>query len=494
MEEGFDPFGEAGRPDTREVILGSASDASQTDQTGGKDDLVGNQVAPQPLESYTGRYASIVREHMQHAEQAMLQIVQRREAQDESEHRDRESQTQSLQLQLSDALTEANQQRRETEAARQETQRVREQLDESRLMSLDRARQAEEMARERDEAEQLAADRLEDIKTHQERLQEYACNGDGRQRQLEQEKAQRKKLEGENVSLRTELSGLRSQPVHQHQQPQPLVLDPRLAAETVAVIDMAEQALVSRVAEAIRRSRVEMEALAAGVRAETYRRAAVATSCPCVATAEANLRAAALPEPAGTSLNRTVQVVMMEMQDGSLADLAGHPFGVYQFSDQADRATVAEAIQEGWGNLATSSILRDSSCRFARRVTGDQVAERCPILTAAALAGIARIEAIVPTAPMEVVLPVTPVAEASGTTSNVAATESGQFDPAGADETITGPAMQPDPVVPPTPEQTADEPPPSESPTPTPTEGELPQLGSEVLAGLMQIPEGEDGL
>eukprot|EP00919_Chromeraceae_sp_WS-2016_P003024 GHVR01007395.1.p1 GENE.GHVR01007395.1~~GHVR01007395.1.p1 ORF type:complete len:106 (+),score=17.88 GHVR01007395.1:458-775(+) len=46
--------------------------------------------------------------------------------------------------------------------------------------------------------------------------------------------------------------------------------------KAVAVVGSAKQALMSRVAEAIRRNEAELEALAAGVRAEVYRCAAVA--------------------------------------------------------------------------------------------------------------------------------------------------------------------------------------------------------------------------
>lgn len=58
---------------------------------------------------------------------------------------------------------------------------------------------------------------------------------------------------------------------------------------------------------------------------------------------------------------------MREMQDGGLADLAGRVYGTYKCSDSADfEEAVAEAIEEGWGNPLTNTILRDSSCRFAR--------------------------------------------------------------------------------------------------------------------------------
>ncbi len=193
------------------------------------------------------------------------------------------------------------------------------------------------------------------------------------------------------------------------------MFDPRLATEAVLVVDMAEQAIVSRVAEAIRRTEAESEALAAGVTAEVYRRAAATAQCSCALTAQAALQATAVPGQ-GAALNHTVQVVLREMDDGAMADLAGHPYGVYTFNDQADRTKVEEAHQQGRRNLATHAILRDTSCRFARRVAGDVIAKRCPGLTAAALSAVAGVTAlsVVPTGNLGLVQP---AAIGAGTTA-----------------------------------------------------------------------------
>eukprot|EP00920_Eleutheroschizon_duboscqi_P040540 GHVT01096996.1.p2 GENE.GHVT01096996.1~~GHVT01096996.1.p2 ORF type:complete len:154 (+),score=22.29 GHVT01096996.1:291-752(+) len=106
--------------------------------------------------------------------------------------------------------------------------------------------------------------------------------------------------------------------------------------------------------------------------------------------------------------------------------------------------TVAGAIEEGWGNMAINTILRDSSCRFARQVAGDQVAERCPGLTAVAVTSQASVVSIT-AEPMEVTpsaapAPVTPVTKVSAEASDMAGTESGQFDPSSPDQSGSEPA------------------------------------------------------
>eukprot|EP00919_Chromeraceae_sp_WS-2016_P010586 GHVR01024716.1.p1 GENE.GHVR01024716.1~~GHVR01024716.1.p1 ORF type:complete len:196 (+),score=42.44 GHVR01024716.1:384-971(+) len=195
---------------------------------------------------------------------------------------------------------------------------------------------------------------------------------------------------------------------------------------------------------------------------------------------------------------------MREIQDGGLADLAGRPYGTYEFNDQADLATVAEAIQRGWSNPTTNTILRDSSCRFARRVAGDMVAEKLPGLTAAAAAGQATVVSIImdttrvaPTA-MEVTPPAAPVPEnpvttPSAETSDMVGVEPGQFDLSSPDQPGSEPARavpeEPAPASKAAPAQARDEPDAEEAPALPDAGHEVPQLGSEV-----EVPEGEGEL
>lgn len=410
-------------PEDRQVVYASDTDRSQT----------GSESAPaaprSPLrltvapETYSGRYTRVAGEHLQHAVAALMHQLGRCESQDELQQQELDEQTRGLQVQLSEAMhertahqrlaeesraerNEARQERDEARLARAELQGelmdTRRQLDAARRNHLDRAREIEEIARERDEGRQNEANLGEDVRLYRDQVYQQGVDLDGRLEQLEKERSQRRLMEAEILSLRTELSGLRNQPGPGRS----LMFDPRLAAEAVLVVDMAEQAMVSRVAEAIRRTEAETEALAAGVTAEVYRRAATNAQCACALTAQATLQAAAVPGQRA-ALNQTVQVVLREIEDGGMADLAGHPYGVYKFDDQADRTKVDEAHQQGRRNLATYAILRDTSCRFARRVAGDVVACRCPGLTAAALAGAAGVTAVavIPTGASEVMSP-----------------------------------------------------------------------------------------
>lgn len=162
------------------------------------------------------------------------------------------------------------------------------------------------------------------------------------------------------------------------------------------MIDIAEGAIISRVAEAIHRSEAEREALAAGVRTDACRRAAEEAQCVCATTAQSILQAAAVPEQGTPNLHRTVQVVMEEIQAGEMADLAGHPYGEYRLDDHDDRITVQIADQQGRNNLATYAIMRDSCCRYARRVARNLVARHCPGLTAAAAVSNASVVGVAP--------------------------------------------------------------------------------------------------
>ena len=150
------------------------------------------------------------------------------------------------------------------------------------------------------------------------------------------------------------------------------------------MVDMVEQAIVSRAAEALRRSDVELQALAAGVRAETYRRTAERQLCPCASVAQSTLRAAAVPERGTPSLEHAISCVMDGIRSGGTADLADNQYGEYRFNIDDDRLTVQNFNQQGRTNLAAYAILRDSRCRFARSLAEDTVNQRCPALSSAA--------------------------------------------------------------------------------------------------------------
>lgn len=71
---------------------------------------------------------------------------------------------------------------------------VRKELDEAHLATLDRARQTEKVARERDNAEKQVTNLKEDIKAYRDRVHQHDIDGDGRLRRLEQERSQRRLL------------------------------------------------------------------------------------------------------------------------------------------------------------------------------------------------------------------------------------------------------------------------------------------------------------
>eukprot|EP00919_Chromeraceae_sp_WS-2016_P018724 GHVR01044573.1.p1 GENE.GHVR01044573.1~~GHVR01044573.1.p1 ORF type:complete len:199 (-),score=32.32 GHVR01044573.1:291-887(-) len=76
---------------------------------------------------------------------------------------------------------------------------------------------------------------------------------------------------------------------------------------------------------------------------------------------------------------------MDRIQSEGTADLADHPYGECRFDMDDDRLTVQAFDQQGRTNLAAYAILRDSRCRFTRRVAEDTVNRSCPALSSVAM-------------------------------------------------------------------------------------------------------------